>query len=280
MSDKRLKQRILTRLLYIFLLIFAFIQVFPLLWATLFSFKSNEDMVLKGALALPEKWMFSNYVNAWGKGHIQEYFFNSLFVAVVTLLAVVLLSSMAAYAIARMKWALSKATMTLLLAGMMVPVQAILIPQFFILKNLHVTKNFLSVILPYTGAGLPLGIFIISGFIVSIPRAMEEAAFIDGCGIFRTFFSILLPLIKPSLATVGVLTFLSSWNEFIMAATYIYNEKINTLPVGLMAFSGTHATDWGSMGAAMVLASIPALVFYFVFSEQVEKSFSAGALLK
>lgn len=265
---------------YIVLILFAIIQIFPLIWTLLFSFKTNKDIVLNGALSFPKKWMFSNYYEAWVKGHIQEYFLNSVVVTTVTLLVVLILGSMAAYGLTRMQWRLSKLVMAIILSGIMIPIQAILIPEFYIMSRLRLTRSYLAVILPYIGVGLPLCIFIVSGFLKSIPKEVEEAAFIDGCGIFRCFFVIVSNLIKPALATVGVFTFLNAWNEFIMASTFIYNDALKTLPLGLMAFQGTHAVDWGPMGAAMVIASIPTLLFYLKFSNLIEHSFSAGAILK
>lgn len=274
------KKAILPVFKYFVLGIFAVIQLFPLVWTLLFSFKTNKDIVLNGALSLPEKWMVSNYVSAWVKGHIQEYFLNSVLVSFVTVFIVLLLGAMAAYGITRMKWRYSKLVMIVILSGLMIPIQAILIPEFFIIKKLGLTRSYLAVIVPYIGAGLPLSIYIISSFLAGIPREVEEAAFIDGCGIFRSFFSIVLQLVKPALATVGVFTFLNSWNEFIMAATFIYNDKLKTLPLGLMSFQGLHAVDWGPMGAAMVIASVPTALFYLKFSNMVENSFTAGAILK
>lgn len=267
-------------IIYIVLILFTIIQLFPILWTILFSFKSNKDIVLNGALSLPSKWRFSNYLDAWVKGHIQEYFFNSVIVTFVTLVAVLILGSMAAYGLTRMKWKYSGLVKGIILLGIMIPIQAILIPEFYVMSRLKLTRTYLAVMLPYIGIGLPLCIYIVSSFLIGIPKEVEEAAFIDGCGIFRCFYTIVFNLIKPALATVGVFTFMNSWNEFIMASTFIYNDRLKTLPIGLMAFQGTHAVDWGPMGAAMVIASIPTLVFYLRFSNIVENSFTAGAILK
>lgn len=274
------KKPIFKALIYILMTLFGIIQVFPFIWSVLFSFKSNSEIVMNGALSLPTEWKFTNYINAWTRGHIGSYFFNSLIVSVVSTTAIIILSSMCAYAFTRMKWELRSPAMTLIMSGLMIPIQAILIPQFFVIKGLGMTKTYLSVILPYIGAGLPLGIFIISGFMAGLPKEVEEAALLDGCGIFKAFFHIVLHLIKPALATVGVLTFINCWNEMIMAVTYIYNDSLKTLPVGLMAFQGTHATDWGALGAAMVIASLPAILFYFKFGDLIEDSVTMGAILK
>ncbi|GMQ60560.1 carbohydrate ABC transporter permease [Vallitalea sediminicola] len=278
MKEKKSKRKQYIK--YTVLIIFSIIQIFPLIWTLLFSFKSNKDIVLNGALSLPKKWMFSNYYDAWIKGHIQDYFLNSVVVTTITLIVVLVLGSMAAYGLTRMNWRLSKLVMVLILSGIMIPIQAILIPEFYIMSRLQLTRTYLAVIIPYIGTGLPLCIYIVSGFLKSIPKEVEEAAFIDGCGIFRSFFLIVTNLIKPALATVGVFTFLNAWNEFIMASTFIYNDSLKTLPLGLMSFQGTHAVDWGPMGAAMVIASVPTLLFYLKFSNMIEHSFSAGEILK
>ena len=280
MGVERKKKSTIDIVIYIIFIIFSIIQVFPLLWSVLFSFKDNQDIVINSALSLPTQWRFTNYYDAWTRGHVKDYFLNSMIVSAITLICVILFSSMAAYAVSRMKWKLSHAFFYMILIGMMIPLQAILIPEFFIMKSLHLTKSYLAVIVPYIGAGVPLGMFVISGFLSSVPREVEEAAFIDDANIFRCFFSIIFRIITPALTTVGVLTFLNSWNEFIMAVTFIYNTKLFTLPIGLMAFQGTHGVEWGPMGASMVIASIPALVFYFKFSDMIEKSFTAGAILK
>ncbi len=273
-------KRFITKITYILLTIFSVFQIFPLVWLINFSFKTNKEVVTKSAFALPEKIMYENYIEAWVKGNVGAYFFNSLIVGIICLSATLLLSSMIAYAITRMKFKGSKCILFLFLAGMMVPIHAALIPLFIILNKLSLLESYLSIILPYIGFGMPLAIFIFSNFLRSIPYELEQAAFIDGCGVTRAFFSIIIPVIKPAFATVGIFTFMTNWNEFIMASTFLQDPAKKTLPQGLMAFQGQYSAQWGPMGAAIVIASLPILIIYIFFSQQIEKSFTAGAVLK
>lgn len=267
-------------LTYLFLTLYAIISIFPLIWLLGFSLKTNREVMMNSAFALPETFLYENYVEAWVRGNVEGYFFNSVFVGIVSLIFTLIFGSMIAYAITRMRFKGQQALLFLFLAGMMVPIHASLIPIFIILKNLGLLKSYLAVILPYVGFGLPLAIFIFSNFLRSVPYELEQAAFIDGCGVIRAFVSIIVPTIKPAFATVGIFTFISNWNEFIMAATFLRDAAKKTLPQGLMAFQGEYSAQWGPMGAAIVISSLPLILVYIFFSEQIEKSFAAGAVLK
>lgn len=265
---------------YILLSLYALVQIFPLLWTVLISLKTNAEIALGGILSLPESPVYSNYQEAWVEGHVQEYLFNTIFISAASVALTLLLSSMVAYAIARMKWRFGEALSFLFLAGLMVPIHAILIPLFITLKNLGILSTYLALILPYTAIGMPLGIFIFANFMRSVPFELEAAAFIDGCSVPQAFFKVMLPVVTPAFATVGIFTFLNNWNEFIMAATFLQNPKLRTLPLGLMAFQGEYSARWGPMGAAILIASVPIIIVYLFFSDRVEESFTAGAILK
>ena len=274
-----MKKRI-AAIVFIILSVFAVVQVSPLIWLVSVSFKTNGEIFGKSPLALPEGIHVQNYVSAWIDGNVAGYFFNSVIITASTVVLVLILSSMIAYAITRMKSRINHIVLPLIMAGMTIPIHAILIPLFLALQKMHLLGTYFAVILPYTTIGMPLGVFVFSNFMRSMPRELESAAFIDGCGVIRSFFSIILPTLRPAIATIAIFQFMSSWNEFIMAVTFLNNKNLYTLPVGLAAFKGTFMTDWGPLCAAMVISAIPLLIFYFIFSEQVEKSFSAGAVLK
>lgn len=280
MNRANQKKKKLKILVYAGLGIFSVLQILPLLWLATFSLKTNKEIVTKHAFHLPERFLYENYILAWTKGKVASYFGNSVLVALVSLAVTLLLGAMIAYAITRMRFRFRKGLLFLFLAGMMVPIHAALIPLFILLKNMGLLKSYLAVILPYIGFGMPLAIFIFSNFLKAIPFELEEAAFIDGCGVLRSFFSIILPVIKPAFATVGIFTFMANWNEFIMAATFLQDASKNTLPLGLMAFQGQYSAQWGPMGAAIMIASLPVLLLYLFFNEAIENSFTAGAILK
>jgi raffinose/stachyose/melibiose transport system permease protein len=267
-------------LLYVLLSAIAALQAAPFLWLALFSFKSNSEIVNGSAWSLPDEWRFGNYAIAWEKASFASYFMNSLFVTVVSLFFVLLFGSMMAYALTRMNFRFSQAAQMLLLTGVMVPVHATLIPLFILLKDFGLLKSHLAVILPYIAVNLPIGVFIVSGFLRNLPRELEESAFLDGCGVLRSFFRILLPVLRPVLATLAIFTFLAVWNELLMAVTFIQKSSLRTIPLGLMSFKGVYSVEWGPLGAAMVISALPILGVFAIFSEQMERSFTAGAILK
>ncbi|AVK49777.1 MULTISPECIES: carbohydrate ABC transporter permease [Clostridium] len=262
----------------IFLIIVAIIQIYPLIWLVLFSFKDNGEIFGGNIAGLPHVWRIENYESAIKQANVMKYFFNSVIVTVITIVLVLLLSSMTAYAISRMKWKLSKPTLIIILIGMMVPIHAALLPLFMVLKNLKMLNSYWALIIPYTAFAIPMAVIILAAFIRGIPKELEEAAVIDGCGIFRIFFSIIIPIIRPAMATVAIFTYLSSWNELMFAVTFINKAEFKTLTVGIMSMVGNYVTKWGDIGAGLVIATIPTILIYILLSDQVQKSLTAGAV--
>ncbi|WP_160031520.1 carbohydrate ABC transporter permease [Paenibacillus sp. An7] len=261
-----------------FLIVVAIVQIYPLIWLAFFSLKDNSEIFSGDVLGLPDKFLWSNYSKALSDGNVLTYFFNSVLVTSVSILLVLILSSMTGYAITRMNWKLSSITMTTILLGMMVPIQATLLPLFMVLKNLHLLNTYWSLIIPYVAFGIPMAVFILGSFYKGIPREMEESAVMDGCGIYRTFFSIILPLVRPAIATVAIFTFLSCWNELMFAVTFINKESYQTLTVGMMSMVGTYITQWGIIGAGLMITTLPTVMIYLILNRQVQQSMIAGAV--
>ncbi|GMK37464.1 ABC transporter permease [Paenibacillus sp. CCS19] len=264
--------------IWIFFLIVAAGQLFPLIWLVDFSFNSSADFYSDSILKWPSSPQWQNYVNAWVDGKFLKYLGNSLLVSVVTIALTVVLSLTLSYAFIRMQWKLRSLFYTILLLGIMIPIHATLLPNFAIFKELGLTDTYLGLILPYTAVSVPLGTFMLSGFLRSIPKELEESALMDGCSIYRIVFQIIAPLLKPALVTVIVTTFLNCWNEFIMASTFLSKDALKTLPFSVMNFAGQYSSDYGSQFAVMVLTSIPAIIIYAVFNEQITKGVTAGAV--
>lgn len=265
-------------IVFILLVIWGIIQIYPIFWLLLFSFKDNSEIFGGNVLGFPKVWRFSNYSTAMTSGNVGVYFLNSLIITIVTIIVSSILIATTAYAIVRMKWKMSKLTLTVFTMGLMIPLHAALLPLFVILKNLGLLNTYLALIVPYVAFALPMGIFIMTGFLYSIPRELEEAACIDGCNIYQIFNRIILPLIRPGLATVAIFTYLSTWNELMFANTFISDEKIKTLTVGIMSLSGQYQTSWGPIGAGLMIATIPTLIIYAFLSDQVQKSLIVGAV--
>lgn len=267
-------------ILYTFLGVYSICSIYPFIWLIFFSFKNNSEILGSNSFGVPRVFRFENYINAWNSFNIALYFKNSVFVTAITVVVTIIISLMFAYATARMTWRLSNVTRIYITTGMFIPVQIILIPLVLLVKDLHLTNSYLSLIVPYIAFQMSFACMVFHGFLCTIPHEIEEAAYIDGASIFRTFISVIVPTVKPAIASVLIFTFMNVWNEFMVALILINKEALRTLPLGLVTFKGQFNTDWGGMGAAMVIAAIPTIVVYLFFSESVEKALTVGSSVK
>ena len=275
MRKKLKKARVGT---YIFLIAFTLIQIYPMFWMFCFSLKTNNEIFGDNVAGLPKYWVWQNYVDAWTSGNVGRYLFNTIVVTLLTVVFTVIFGAMASYAINRMVWKLSRTVMTIFLMGLMIPIHCALLPLFLTYVKTGVLNTYFCLVLPYTAFALPLAIYIFSGYMEGIPKEMEESAFLDGCNIYRCFANIVVPMLKPVVATVTIVTFLNTWNEFMLASTFITKSSMKTLTVGVQEMVGQYTTNWGPVGASLVIASLPTLVIYILMSNQVQKSFMAGAV--
>lgn len=277
---KRVGTRVLHTLIYIFLIGYTAISVYPIIWMIFYSFKNNDEIFQKNPFGFPAVLRVENYIHAWNQYNIPGYFLNSMLVAAATIFFTILLSLMFSYATARMKWRFSNAARIYVMAAMYIPVQIILIPLTILVRDLKLTNSLLSLIIPYVAFELGFSSIVFYGYLRQLPFELEEAAALDGASIYTTFFRIIVPLVKPAIATMVIFVFLFSWNEFTMALVLISNNALKTLPLGLVTFQGQFQTDWGGMGAAMVISSIPTIVIYLLFNRQLESALTAGAAVK
>jgi len=265
-------------LLYGFLLVLAFIQMYPFVWLLFFSFKSNSEIFGGNIAGFPEKLLWENYTAVLVNGKVGLYFMNSVLVTAVTVLLSSIIAGMAAYAIERMKWKLSKAALVMFLMGLMIPIHATLLPLFIFFKQLKMLNSYWCLILPYVGFAMPMAMYVLVGFLKGIPREMEESALLDGCNIYVAFFRIIVPMMKPAFATVAIFTFLSAWNELMLAVTFISKAEYRTLTVGVQQMVGQYVTKWGHIGAGLVIATLPTIIIYSFMSGEVQKSLISGAV--
>ena len=269
---------ILKVFVYIFLGIWAIINLFPIYFMFTFSLKSNEEIFGSNIIGLPKHWLWSNFTSAMKTGNMGLYFFNSLLVTTLAIGISLMAALMACYAITRIKWKLSGLANAFFMLGLTIPIQASIVPIYVILSKAHWLNKYSTLIVPYSAFALSMAILICTGFMSEIPMALDEAARIDGCGLFGTFFKIILPLMKPAFSTVGVYSYLQCWNEFMFANVFISDSFHRTLPVGIKALSGAYTTDWGPIGAALVIATFPTLIVYIFLSGKITSSFIAGAV--
>lgn len=271
-------QRIKKGCLWLILSVVAVIQIFPLIWLVDFSLASSTEMFTNGLLIIPEKIQWGNYVTAFVDGHFLLYLKNSILINGLAVILVIFISIMAAYACRRMRWKLSGLVKTILLLGMMIPIHATLLPNYKIYNTLGLTDTMWALLIPYVAFSLPQGLFLMTGFIDSIPWELEEAAVMDGCGIYRIVFQIITPMLKPSIATVAIMTFLNNWNEFMMASTYLSSEKWKTLPFSVLEFTGQYSSNYAVQFAVMALTAEPAVIVYIILNKHITKGVAMGAV--
>lgn len=275
MKSKR--NKVIYTFIYLFLSLLAVIYLLPLLWVVYVSLKDDKTLFVS-PWAMPDHLMVENYSFAWTAGRLGTATLNSILVCGATLILCLLVGAMAAFAIGRMRWKLSGAMMTYFLTGMMIPVHCILIPVFTRFSKMHLTNNLIGLILPYLTLSLPITIFIMTGFFESLPNELFESACIDGCSIYRSFTHIAPPLARTGLFVTGLMTFVANWNELLLAMVFISDDAKKTLPVSLSKFVGPYNTNYSQMFAAIVIAIIPTIVVYCIFSNQIVDGLTAGAV--
>lgn len=266
--------------LRIILWIYTFISIYPLFYMISYSLKNNDEIFYLNPFGFPTSFRIENYTYAFSRFNVPRYFFNSTFVTAMTIISAVAISLLFAYAVARMRWEMRNAARIYMTIGLFVPIQAFIIPLVVLMRNMHMLNSYLTLIIPYTAFNLSLSSMIFYSFFQTVPIEMEEAACIDGASIYRTFFAIIVPLIKPAIVTVTILLFLGVWNEFTYALVVTSKDFLKTLPLGVLNFEGAHETNWGAMGATMTIASLPAILVYLFFSESVEKAMCINAGIK
>ena len=271
------KSKIITTMIYAFLIVVAVVYIAPLLWVFMVSFKTNAE-IFSDPFALPESLYLDNYTFAWTAGKLGIATLNSFIVCGVTLILSMLIGSMAAFAIGRMRFKLAKPCMIFFLIGMMIPVHCVMIPLFTRFARLGLSNSLVGIIIPYLTFSLPTTIFIMTGFFQSMPNELMESACIDGASIFEIFFKIALPLSRTGLFVTGLMTFVANWNELLLAMVFISDDAKKTLPVSLSKFVGPYNTNYSQMFAAIIIAVIPTIIVYCIFSNQIGARLTAGAV--
>lgn len=264
-------------LIYIFLVLMAILYLAPMLWVFNVSFKTNAE-IFTAPFALPKAPTLENFAFAWTAGRLGIATLNSFIVCVITLFLSMVIGSMAAFGIARMRWRGSKLALTYFLTGMMIPVHCVLIPLFTRFAKVHLTNSLSGLVLPYLTFALPITIFIMVGFFEGIPNELIESACIDGATIYQIFFKVCLPLGKTGLFVTGLMTFVGNWNELLLAMVFISDDFKKTLPVSLSKFVGPYNTNYSQMFAAIIIAIVPTIIVYCMFSNQIVDGLTAGAV--
>lgn len=261
----------------LFLLSVAASCVFPLLWMISTSLKTRSEVYTNKSL-IPEGINMQNYITAWKDAKFSVYFTNSILYTVCIVIGVLLVSSLAAYAYARLEFPLKKLTYCCFLITLMIPIPGSFIPLYVLLVKLGLQNTRIGYILPMINAGIAVGIFILRGFFEGIPKETEDAAIIDGCGKLGMYYKIVVPLSMPAMATIAIINTLASWNEYILAAVNFANNALMPVQQGLFVFQGQYFTQYELLMAANVITIIPMVLMYLLFNKQIIKGIAGGAL--
>ena len=270
-------EKVILAVTYALLWIFTIMCLYPIFWLVLSSFKTNKELYIN-PWGFPENWDFVNYVSAVVKGKVLTYFGNSVIIAIASVIIIAILSTMVSYAITRMQWRLSGLVYNIFLLGMMIPIYAMIIPLFSIFKSMRILDSYWAVIIPHVAVGMPMSIFIICGFMKSIPRELEESAVIDGASIYQCFGRIVLPIARSSIVTVAVVQFINVWNDLLLPRIFLTSADKMTLPVGLTNFQAQYSTDYVGMISAVIITIIPSIVVYIILHKQIMEGMVAGAV--
>lgn len=259
------------------------LSIFPFIWLTSTSLKGlSEDIFAYPPAIIPADFTWSNYIDVWGKVDFIAYFMNSMIVAALTVILNLVLSSLAAYPLARMQFKGKKVFFFSILATIMIPFQAIMLPVYIITLKLHLIDS-VSNLAGYIGLVMPFavsafGIMLMRQAFLKVPREVEEAAIVDGCNVFEMFVKIVLPMVKPTLAVLAVFTFIGSWGEFLWPSIMLTKESMYTLPVGINNLQGMFSANWRFIAAGSIIATIPIIIFFLAMQRYFISGENDGAV--
>ncbi|MGE7216291.1 carbohydrate ABC transporter permease [Priestia koreensis] len=268
-----------SKTMHVVMILVTLLIAIPLLWVFLNSFKTSKQ-ILTDPWSLPESITLKNYLNAWGEGGLGVGFINSAWITLLTVFLIVLISSMAAYVLAKKMFRLKRVIYLLFLMGLMLPTFLAMTPLFLLLNDMNLLNTYAGLIMVYVAFSLPFTIFMLTAFFRQIPSSLEEAAIIDGCGPFMVFWRIVIPLAKPGLISAAIFNFVGIWNEYVLALILISDDESKTLPLKManLMMVQQYRTDYGSLYAGIILSIIPVMMFYLFFQRQLIEGSVAGGI--
>ncbi len=274
---EKIKSKIAWGIAFFFAIFWMLVALIPFVFMILNSFRKQFDMLSQGVFHMPDPWFFDNYPGIVRNGFF-GYFGRSVFIVALSLLLMLIISAFAAYPLSRMQFKLRGLIYAGIVAMMSIPMHVTLIPIFKLTKNMGLYDELLSLLGPYVTFALPMSVFILTAFMMTIPKEVEESAEIDGCNKFSNFFKIILPLSKSGLSTLAIYNGVSMWNEFAFANTLLISPANKTLPLALGQFKGEHSMDMPLMLAVLVLSALPMIILFIIFQDKLVKGMMAGAV--
>lgn len=264
-------------LLQIILIANTVIMLAPIIIMVFSAFKTTPQ-IFQSPFGIPDFSQVGNFLKIWNETNFLRYLLNSFVVTGASMVLILTLGTMAAYAIGRYSFAGSGFVLMFFLAGLTLPLKLAIIPLFMLMRDLSILNNQLSLIFVYTAMGLPTTVFIMTGFIRSLPNELEDAARMDGASEARIMWSIMLPLVRPAMVIAGIQNVVPIWNDFFFPLVFIQNDNLKTLPQGLTTFMGEYTTDWGVLFSGLTLSAAPIIIIYIVLSKQFIAGMTSGAV--
>lgn len=262
---------------YLLMITFTLLTIIPLTWMILSAFKPHA-LIVRHPLSPPVSWYIENFTLAWTQGHLGIYFINSTIYSLVATFFTVLFAMSSGYALSKFHYKSSRFVSLLYTLGLLITVHSVIVPLFIMETKLGLSNTRLGVILPYIAFGLPFQVFLATTYIKGIPDAIQESAIIDGADFIQIFLRIIIPVATPIISTMFIYTFLGNWNEFILVLTLTSDLTVRSLPVGINSFAGGMSRDYGLQFAALVIGTVPMIIFYLIFKDKIAQGFAAGAL--
>lgn len=273
----KMKKHIGHGMIYVILVLFVFISVLPIFWMWLAAIKPFDPSV-NDPFAFPTSFTLEYIKEAWTTGRMGTYMKNSILVAVPRVAVVLLLASLAGYAFGKLKWKGRDFVFKFILVGMMIPINAMIIPLYYNIQRLGMINSLQAMILPYFGLSMPFACFMMRSFFRELPDELMESAIIDGAGKWKTWLHVMLPLTKPALTTLLIFEFMWSWNDYLLPMLMVYDDKYRTLPLGLMYFQGEYTMNTSLIAAGVTICTIPILIVYSIFQRSFVEGITAGAV--
>ena len=274
---EKMKSHIAWGIAIFFACIWVIITVGPFIFMVINSFRDKKMMGRQGVLHFPDPWYFQNYPDVINNGFF-GFFLRSVIIVSVSLVLMLIITSFASYPLARMKFKLRGLLYAGIVAMMSVPMHVTLIPVYQMTNSMGLINNLFSLLGPYVAFALPMSVFILTGFMMTIPHEMEEAAVIDGCNKYNMFFRVILPLSKAGISTLAIYNVVGMWNEFAFANTFLNDIKVKTLPLALGAFKGEHSQDTPLILTVLTLSVLPTIILFIIFQDKLVKGMMAGAV--
>ncbi|NOU93918.1 ABC transporter permease subunit [Paenibacillus sp. LMG 31456] len=262
---------------YAVMTLFSFISLYPIFLMIMSSFKTKKE-ITTSPLGLPHSFSFVNFIEVWNKVHFDEYFINSVFVSGVSVIIILIISSMAAFYLARYTFRWNGAVLFFFMLGLMLPMKLAISPLYMQLMKLNLLDSLIGLIIVYIAGHISFAVFLFFGFFGTLPKDLDQSARIDGCNDFQVYYKIVLPLMRPAMATVAITDLIHVWNDFFYPLVFIKSTEKGTIPLGMLNLFGEYDTEWNLLFSGLTLSSLPMIIAFLIASRQFIEGLTAGAV--